>query len=84
MRKKRSTLMSRRRLLQTGAAFAIGPVAYASGSSASTEQPARQSIYESLGLKHIINATGTVTNLGGCRLSPRAIPRKRSSNSIRP
>jgi L-seryl-tRNA(Ser) seleniumtransferase len=58
--------------MATGAALAIAPVAYASGSEA-LAQPARHSIYESLGLRHIINATGTVTNLGGSIMPPEVI-----------
>jgi D-glucosaminate-6-phosphate ammonia-lyase len=69
-KKTRSARITRRRLLQTGAALALAPVAHAAGSEV---QPARQSIYESLGLKHVINATGTVTNLGGSIMPPEVI-----------
>jgi L-seryl-tRNA(Ser) seleniumtransferase len=63
--------VTRRRLLQTGAALAL-PAAL--GSSALAAQPAaKQSIYESLGLKHVINATGTVTNLGGSIMPPEVV-----------
>jgi L-seryl-tRNA(Ser) seleniumtransferase len=58
---KKPARLTRRRLLQTGAVLALAPVACDSFAA----QPARQSVYESLGLKHVINATGTVTNLGG-------------------
>ncbi len=70
---KKSARLTRRRLLQTGAALAIAPVAYAPGSDACAAQPARQSIYQSLGLQHVINATGTVTNLGGSVMPPEVI-----------
>ncbi len=74
MTKKSSKSLTRRRLLQTGAALALVPVAHASGSSAFAAQPAaRQSIYEALGLKHVINATGTVTNLGGSIMPPEVV-----------
>src|SRR2546422_838173 len=69
MRKPQKRI-TRRRLLQTGAALALAPVAHASGSEI---QPARPSIYESLGLKHVINATGTVTNLGGSVMPPEVV-----------
>ena len=70
MRKKtRTPRLTRRRLLQTGAAVALtGALA----PDALAAQP-RQSIYESLGLKHIINATGTVTNLGGSIMPPEVV-----------
>src|SRR5947207_5217227 len=71
MRKaKKANGLTRRRLLQTGAVLAIAPVAYAPGYAA---QPARQSIYQSLGVRHVINATGTVTNLGGSVMPPEVV-----------
>src|SRR2546425_946343 len=69
---KKKSRLTRRTLLKTSAAFALAPVAYAPGSSVAA-QPARQSVYESLGLKHIINATGTVTNLGGSIMPPEVV-----------
>src|SRR5437588_7482165 len=61
-RKPRSPRITRRTLLQTSAGLAItGVLAPASVAA----QPARQSVYEALGVRHVINATGTVTNLGG-------------------
>src|SRR5437016_1298874 len=69
---KRSTRISRRRLLQTGAVLAVAPVAFAN-SSAIAAQPARQSVYEALGLKHVINCVGTVTNLGGSVMPPEVV-----------
>lgn len=66
---KKKTRMTRRRLLQTGAVLALSPVACAPASV----QARRASIYESLGLKHIINATGTVTNLGGSIMPPEVV-----------
>src|ERR1043166_6858919 len=71
MKKRKS--ITRRRLLQTGAALAIAPAAFASGSSAIAAQPARQSVYEALGLKHVINCVGTVTNLGGSVMPPEVV-----------
>src|ERR1035438_6859801 len=67
---QKNACITRRRLLQTGAALALAPGAYASGAEV---QPARPSIYESLGLKHVINATGTVTNLGGSIMPPEVV-----------
>src|SRR5438874_1247036 len=68
--KRKRVALTRRRLLQTGAALALAPVAGAPGYAA---QPARQSIYESLGLKHVINCVGTVTNLGGSVMPPEVV-----------
>src|SRR5229473_3397527 len=62
--------LTRRTLLKTGAALALAPVAYAPGTPAFAAQPARHSVYEALGLRHVINATGTVTNLGGSIMPP--------------
>jgi D-glucosaminate-6-phosphate ammonia-lyase len=61
---KRSTgKVTRRRLLQAGAGMALGG-ALADTASAAADTP-RPSVYEAIGIKHVINATGTVTNLGG-------------------
>src|SRR5262245_62414123 len=69
-KKSRTPRVSRRTLLKTGAALAVTGTL---GPAAAAAQPARQSIYESLGLKHIINATGTVTNLGGSIMPPEVV-----------
>ncbi len=68
--KNRSSRTTRRTLLKAGAAIAVTS---AIAPTALSAQPARQSIYESLGLKHIINATGTVTNLGGSIMPPEVV-----------
>lgn len=64
-RTKEAEGVTRRVALQTGAGMAFGGV-LASGTVTGAE-PKRDkvSIYEALGVKHIINATGTVTALGG-------------------
>src|SRR5215212_3758064 len=69
-KKSRSPRVTRRTLLQTGAALSLTGVV---GENVLAAQPARPSIYEALGLKHIINATGTVTNLGGSLMPPEVI-----------
>ena len=69
-RTSKRTDVTRRALLKAAAIVAIGEAA----SPALADQPAaRQSIYEALGLKHVINATGTVTNLGGSLKPPEVI-----------
>ena len=59
MKRKDSRKMTRRRMLQTGAGMAFA------GTLSPAAPPPKQSVYEALGVKHIINATGTVTVLGG-------------------
>src|SRR5438045_6541187 len=59
--------MSRRRLLQTSAGLALGAALGGEGSGA---EPSRPGIYEALGVKPVINATGTVTFLGGSLMPP--------------
>src|SRR3954467_6645293 len=61
--------MSRRDLLHAGAGLAIGAAAAEPAGAAQ----ARPSVYEALGLKHVINATGTVTNLGGSLMPPEVV-----------
>jgi uncharacterized pyridoxal phosphate-dependent enzyme len=67
MRKK----LTRRRLLEAGAGLAVG--ATVAGAAPSAQPAARQSVYEALGLRHVINATGTVTILGGSVMPPEVV-----------
>jgi L-seryl-tRNA(Ser) seleniumtransferase len=69
--KKRSPKFSRRGLLQASAGAALGSV---------LPEPAvavplanGPSVYEALGVKHVINATGTVTILGGSLMPPEVV-----------
>src|SRR5712692_6433722 len=63
--------ISRRAVLATGTAVAV---AAALGDPSAAAQPAaRQSVYEALGVRHVINATGTVTNLGGSIMPPEVV-----------
>jgi L-seryl-tRNA(Ser) seleniumtransferase len=65
--------VTRRGLLKTGAGLALGGALVPDG-PASAEPRARQaSVYEALGVKHVINATGTVTNLGGSLMPPEVV-----------
>ncbi len=69
--KKNTRKMTRRRLLQAGAGLALGGVL---ADSAPAAQPAaRPGVYEALGVRHVINATGTVTNLGGSVMPPEVV-----------
>src|SRR5262249_25196437 len=62
--------MSRRRLLQTSAGLALGA---ALGGETGGAEPSRPGIYETLGVKPVINATGTVTFLGGSLMPPEVV-----------
>ena len=78
-KKSPSPQLSRRTLLQTGAAVALTGVL---PETAPAAQPA-QSVYEALGLKHVINATGTVTTLGASLMPPEVVatPKRFASRS---
>jgi D-glucosaminate-6-phosphate ammonia-lyase len=58
--------ITRRHLLRTGAGVAVGATLGGEG----TADPPRPGVYESLGIKRVINATGTVTFLGGSIMPP--------------
>jgi L-seryl-tRNA(Ser) seleniumtransferase len=69
--KKRTGKITRRRLLQAGAGLVV---AAGLGEAAPAAQPAaRPDVYEALGVRHVINATGTVTNLGGSVMPPEVV-----------
>ena len=61
--------MTRRRLLQGGAGVAIGSLAV-SDAAVARNVP---SVYESLGIKPVINAAGTFTALGGSVMPPEVV-----------
>src|SRR5436309_990645 len=58
--------MTRRKALQAGAALTLVGVPAAAG-------PPNPSIYETLGVKPVINAAGTFTNLGGSLMPPEVV-----------
>ena len=58
-----------------GAGLALGGVL---GDVAAGAEPVRASVYESLGVQRIINATGTVTILGGSLMPPEVIAAMRA------
>jgi L-seryl-tRNA(Ser) seleniumtransferase len=62
--------VTRRRALQVGAGLAASAALPPATSAA---EPAVRSIYESLGVKPVINATGTVTVLGGSVMPPEVV-----------
>jgi L-seryl-tRNA(Ser) seleniumtransferase len=69
--KKNPGKITRRRLFQAGAGLALGGMLAEAAPAA--QNAARPSVYEVLGLKHVINATGTVTVLGGSLMPPEVV-----------
>src|SRR5215469_5647493 len=65
--------MSRRGALQAGAGLALGSALGAGAASAAAPAERGPDVYEALGVKHVINATGTVTNLGGSLMPPEVV-----------
>ena len=63
--------VTRRRALQAGAGLAAGAALTPATSFAA--EPTVRSIYDSLGIKPIINATGTVTVFGGSVMPPEVV-----------
>lgn len=61
--------MSRRRLLQAGAGAAVGAAIGTDNASAAP----KQNVYDALGVKRVINATGTVTVFGGSVMPPEVV-----------
>src|SRR5438093_6674023 len=57
--------ITRRGLLASGTGLALAKVLSASNSLEGSVQKPKVSVYEAIGVKHVINATGTVTTLGG-------------------
>ena len=71
MNRKGKTGMSRRSALQVGAGLTLGGVlGHATGAAV---DPIKPSVYEALGVKRVINAAGTFTNLGGSLMPPEVV-----------
>jgi D-glucosaminate-6-phosphate ammonia-lyase len=62
--------ITRRGLLHVGTGVALGHVL---AEAPAAQTAARPSVYEALGVRHVINATGTVTNLGGSLMPPEVV-----------
>jgi L-seryl-tRNA(Ser) seleniumtransferase len=69
--KKNAAKITRRGLLQAGAGLALGGVLPEVAPAAPAA--AWSSVYQIIGVKHVINATGTVTNLGGSVMPPEVV-----------
>ena len=65
--------LTRRGILQTGAGLALGGVLGAGDLAQAASKSDKPGVYETLGVKHVINATGTVTNLGGSLMPPEVV-----------
>jgi L-seryl-tRNA(Ser) seleniumtransferase len=72
-RKDASRKPTRRNVLQTGAGLALGGVLGSTPAGAAAARAEKPSVYEALGVKHVINATGTVTFLGGSLMPPEVV-----------
>lgn len=70
MKNERPRKLTRRRLLVTGATLAVGETL---GLGTEAADSSKADVYQALGVKHVINATGTVTILGGSLMPPEVI-----------
>ena len=64
--KRKDSAMTRRRMIQTSAGLAVA-------GSLSADTSPKQGIYQTLGVQTVINATGTVTVLGGSVMPPEVV-----------
>jgi L-seryl-tRNA(Ser) seleniumtransferase len=64
--------MTRRGMLQTGAGLTLAS-ALGTDAAHGYAKPGGPGVYEALGVKHVINATGTVTALGGSLMPPEVV-----------
>jgi L-seryl-tRNA(Ser) seleniumtransferase len=71
-KKDEADKVTRRGALKTGAGLALGGV-LSSADVAAEPESASRSVYEALGVKHVINAAGTFTTLGGSLMPPEVI-----------
>ncbi len=65
--------VTRRRVLQAGAGLAAGGVLAPNTAGAEPLPIKRQSVYEAIGVKPLINAVGTVTMFGGSVMPPEVV-----------
>jgi uncharacterized pyridoxal phosphate-dependent enzyme len=65
--------MTRRKMLMTGAGAALGGMLDSPNDLRARPKTGKQSVYEEIGVKHVINATGTVTILGGSLMPPEVV-----------
>jgi L-seryl-tRNA(Ser) seleniumtransferase len=65
--------LTRRAMLQAGAGLALGGVLGPGNPAPAAPASPGPGVYEALGVKHVINATGTVTVLGGSLMPPEVV-----------
>src|SRR5207237_2869481 len=70
---ERRDQVTRRSALQAGAGLAVGGVLGPGNPAHAGPAPPGPGVYESLGIKPVINATGTVTVLGGSVMPPEVV-----------
>src|SRR5579862_3096345 len=73
MKNTRIADMTRRGVLQMGAGLTLGGVLASADAVQAESKAPMPSVYESLGVKHVINAAGTITNLGGSVMPPEVV-----------
>ncbi len=73
MAKESPHKMTRRRVLKTGTGIAVGSILGQSAETLAEPQTGKPSVYETLRVRHVINATGTVTMLGGSLMPPEVV-----------
>ena len=75
MQDQRGGKVTRRDVLKTGTGGAVGGVLGGNllTSAADTDEDALADVYETLGVKPIINAAGTITTLGGSLMPPEVV-----------
>ncbi len=73
MKRQAGRNLTRRGLLQGGAGLALGGVLGSSSITQAGPPANRPCVYQALGVKPVINATGTVTTLGGSLMPPEVV-----------
>ncbi len=70
MRPRKTSSVTRRGLIQGSAGLALSGVL---GATAAASEPKQADVYAALGVQRVINATGTVTILGGSLMPPEVV-----------
>src|ERR1700722_8684274 len=65
--------VTRRGMLQSGAGLALGGMLTSNGLALADTKDDKPNVYEVLGVKPVINAFGTITNLGGSLMPPEVV-----------
>src|SRR5689334_6579190 len=72
-KKDEADKVTRRGALKTGAGLALGGVLGSSEAASGDTTSGPKSVYQTLGVKHVINAAGTFTTLGGSLMPPEVV-----------